>query len=64
LIANDTMTFARAHGGTEVTYTADFTFKGVARFLAPLLRPAFRRLGNQAAAGMRSTLTALPEPRA
>jgi len=64
LIANDTMTFTRAGGGTEVTYTADFTFKGVARFLAPLLRPAFRRLGDKAAAGMRSTLSALPEPRA
>lgn len=63
LIATDTITFKPAADGTEVTYTADFTFKGVTRFLAPLLRPALRRLGNQAEAGMRRALTALAAPR-
>jgi carbon monoxide dehydrogenase subunit G len=62
LVANDTMTFTPARGGTEVTYTADFAFKGVTRFLAPLLRPALRRLGANAEAGMRRALTSLPEP--
>jgi carbon monoxide dehydrogenase subunit G len=57
--ARDTMTFRAAGSGTQVTYTADFTFKGAARLVAPLLRPAFARLGNQAEAGMRRALTAL-----
>jgi hypothetical protein len=43
-------------GGTQVTYTAEFTFKGVWRLVAPLLRPAFRRLGDEAEAGMRAAL--------
>jgi hypothetical protein len=40
------MTFRRVDAGTEVTYTAEFTFKGPSRLLAPLLRPAFERLGT------------------
>jgi uncharacterized protein YndB with AHSA1/START domain len=59
VIAHDTMTFQTSGRGTEVTYTADFTFKGLTRFLAPLLKPALERLGNQAEAGMRQTLTRL-----
>jgi hypothetical protein len=53
------MTFRTSGGRTEVTYTADFTFKGLTRFLAPLLKPALERLGNQAEAGMRQTLARL-----
>ncbi|MEO6144514.1 MAG: SRPBCC family protein [Dermatophilaceae bacterium] len=59
LIAHDTMTFRAAGSGTEVTYTADFTFKGMTRFLAPLLRPAFKRLGDQAETGMAKALAQL-----
>lgn len=59
LIAHDTMTFRAAGSGTEVTYTADFTFKGMTRFLAPLLRPAFKRLGDQAETGMAKALARL-----
>jgi uncharacterized protein YndB with AHSA1/START domain len=44
---------------TEVTYTAVFTFKGLARFLAPVLRPAFTRLGDQAETGMAQALARL-----
>jgi hypothetical protein len=40
-----------------VTYTADFTFKGISRLVAPLLRPAFTRLGNEAQTGMSAALT-------
>jgi uncharacterized protein YndB with AHSA1/START domain len=47
---------ASAGGGTTVTYRADFQFKGVARFVAPLLAPAFKRLGDQAEQGMRDAL--------
>ena len=56
VIAHDTMTFRTSGSGTEVTYTADFTFKGLTRFLAPLLKPALNRLGDQAEAGMRDAL--------
>ena len=40
VIAQDTMTFRQTGSDTEVTYTADFTFKGIAKLVAPLLRPA------------------------
>ncbi len=50
------MTFRAAGPGTEVTYTAEFTFKGAARYLAPLFRPALTRLGNQAEDGLRRAL--------
>ncbi len=56
LTAVDTMTFKAVPTGTEVTYAAEFTFKGAARLVAPLLRPAFERRGNQAAAGLRQAL--------
>jgi uncharacterized protein YndB with AHSA1/START domain len=59
LTAADTMTFRGVQGGTEVTYTAEFTFKGPARLLAPLLRPAFERLGKQAQTGMHNALNQL-----
>jgi uncharacterized protein YndB with AHSA1/START domain len=59
VIADDTMTFRAADGETEVTYTADFTFKGVVRFVAPLLKPAFTRLGNQAETGLAAALARL-----
>ena len=59
VIASDTMTFRTSGRGTEVTYTADFTFKGLTRFLAPLLKPALNRLGDRAEAGMRDALARL-----
>lgn len=59
VIAIDTMSFRRVEAGTEVTYSAEFTFNGPARFVAPLLRPAFERLGNEAEAGMYKALTQL-----
>jgi uncharacterized protein YndB with AHSA1/START domain len=59
VIATDTMSFREVKTGTEVTYAAEFTFKGPARFVAPLLRPALERLGNQAEAGLREALTRL-----
>ena len=56
LTAVDTMTFRRVDAGTEITYTAEFTVKGPSRLLAPLLRPALRRLGTQAETGMHTAL--------
>ena len=59
VMAVDTMTFQPVASGTEVTYTAEFTFKGLSRFIAPPLKPAFEHLGNQAEAGMRTALNQL-----
>ncbi len=57
--AVDTMGFRRVDDGTEVTYDAELTFKGLARLVAPLLRPAFERLGRQAQAGLYRALNQL-----
>jgi uncharacterized protein YndB with AHSA1/START domain len=60
VVSVDTMTFSRTgQGGTEVRYTAEFTFKGPARFLVPFLRPAFARLGTAAQTGMYEALIRL-----
>ena len=59
LTSVDTMTFRQAGTGTEVTYSAEFALKGAARYLAPLLRPALARLGNQAETGLRQALSRL-----
>jgi hypothetical protein len=59
VMAVDTITFRPVTSGTEVTYTADFTFKGLSRFVAPLLKPAFEHLGNQAETSMRKALNQL-----
>jgi hypothetical protein len=59
IIAVDTLTFRSVASGTEVAYAAEFTFKGISRIAAPLLKPAFERLGNEAEAGMRKALNRL-----
>jgi hypothetical protein len=59
VVAVDTMSFRKVDAGTEVTYSAEFTFKGPARFLAPLFRPALERLGQQAQAGLTEALSRL-----
>ena len=59
VIAHDSMTFRENGGQTEVTYTADFTFKGIARLVAPLMKRAFTRLGDEAESGMAAALARL-----
>lgn len=60
VVAHDTMTFVpTATGGTSVRYVADFELKGMARMVAPLLTPAFTRLGDKASDQMRATLDRL-----
>ena len=59
VIAVNTMTFRAVGAATEVTYTAEFTFKGPSRLLAPLLRAAFDRLGTEAETGMNKALNRL-----
>ena len=64
VVAKDTMTFVRTvtgsgatpGEGTTVTYRADFEFKGLAKFIAPLFAPAFKKLGDEAEQGMRDAL--------
>lgn len=57
--ALDTMTFRQIGGGTEVTYRAEFEFKGVARLAQPLLKGQFRKLGDEAEQGMHDALQKL-----
>jgi len=56
VVAVDTITFQQLGEETQVTYTAEFTFKGFARLIAPFLKPAFTRLGNEAEGGMAKAL--------
>ena len=49
VIAVDTLIFRPVVSGTEVTYTAEFTFKGLSRIAAPLLKPAGLGVGSCAA---------------
>ena len=63
LVALDTMTLRQVEPGhTELTYRAELIFKGAWRLVAVLLAPAFRRLGDQAQAGLSRALNALPTP--
>ncbi|GGU17598.1 SRPBCC family protein [Nocardioides albus] len=60
VVAHDTMTFVpTAAGGTSVRYVAEFDLKGMTKIVAPLLAPAFTRLGDTAAEQMRATLDQL-----
>ena len=40
-------------------YLAEFEFKGLAKYLAPLLAPAFKKLGDEAEIGMKRALERL-----
>jgi uncharacterized protein YndB with AHSA1/START domain len=57
--ALDTMTFRATDGGTEVTYRAEFEFKGVTRLIEPLFKGQFKKLGDEAEQGMREALQKL-----
>lgn len=61
--ATDTMTFSPSGAGTRVVYHADFAFKGllglVSPLLSPFLGPAFKKLGDEAEAGMQQALDRL-----
>jgi carbon monoxide dehydrogenase subunit G len=59
VVAHDTMEIAPLGAGSRVTYTADFEFKGAARLVAPLLKPALKKLGDEAETGLRDGLAGL-----
>ena len=51
----------RAHGaGSEVTYTAEFAFKGTARFAAPLVAAYLPTLAKKTVAELKVCLDRLP----
>lgn len=56
VVAHDTMEIAPAGTGSRVTYTAGFEFKGIGKFVAPLLAPALKKLGDDAEKGLREGL--------
>jgi len=56
VVSLDRITFEPSDGGTRVTYDADLTLNGWLRFADPLLGLAFKRIGDQALAGMRRTI--------
>lgn len=59
VVAHDTMEIAPTGSGSRVTYTADFAFKGIGRFIAPLLAPALKKLGDDAEKSLRESLAKL-----
>jgi hypothetical protein len=59
VVAHDTMEIVPVGPGSRVTYTADFQFKGLGRFVAPLLAPALKKLGDDAEKGLRDGLAKL-----
>ena len=59
VVAHDTMRFRATDSGTAVTYRAEFEFKGLVRYAAPLLAPAFKKLGDDAEKGLRRALEQL-----
>jgi carbon monoxide dehydrogenase subunit G len=59
VVANDKMEIAPMGAGSRVTYTADFEFKGLSRLVAPLLKPALKKLGDEAETGLREALAKL-----
>jgi hypothetical protein len=62
VVSLDTMRFSDSpSGGTRVSYEADLRLKGPLRALDPLLRLAFNRVGDRAAAGLRSELASAGE---
>lgn len=61
VVAHDTITVREeAPDRTRVDYRAEFSFKGLARLAAPLLAPAFRKLGDDAERGLSEALDQLP----
>ena len=57
--SHDTITVTPRDGGSTVVYRADFTFTGLARYAAPLLKPLLDRLGDKTAAQLGTALERL-----
>ncbi len=57
--SRDTITVTKTDAGSEVDYTAEFTFAGAARFLGPLMTPLLNRLGDKTAESLSDALAGL-----
>ncbi len=55
-ISLDTITVKPTDSGSEMTYEAELTLKGALRLFEPIFGLALKRLGNNAAAGLRREL--------
>jgi len=58
----DTMTFEATSTGTDVTYDANVAPKGLTKLLDPVLTLVFKRVGDNAAKGLRKALRADQAP--
>jgi len=56
--AIDDISFEATASGTRISYVADIRLKGALRLLAPFAGASFRRIANNARAGMQRTLDA------
>lgn len=54
--ATDTISMREAGGATEITYVAELSFKGLARFAEPFLGSALDELGKGAITGLEKAL--------
>jgi len=59
VLAIDTITVKPAGTGSEVTYKAEFSMKGLFALAQPFLGPLFEKLGDPAADGMKKKLESL-----
>ena len=59
LVAHDVMSVSGGVERTTVTYAATFDLKGIARFAAPVLAPALKRLVDRGADGLERALQRL-----
>ena len=55
----DDMTFSGSASGSELVYTARFTFKGVAKLAEPFLHKAINKLADDTEASLNTRLAAL-----
>lgn len=59
IVAIDTITVRPAGTGSHVVYEAKFRFKGARKVAVPFLGRAFKKLGDEAEAGLREALALL-----
>ena len=57
--SHDTITVTPHANGSTVVYRAEFTFTGLARYAAPLMKPLLDRLGDKTAAQLATALERL-----
>ncbi len=57
--STDTIDVSPRGSGSTIDYRAEFTFSGPARFLQPLLKPLFGRLGDKTAQTLTTALDRL-----